>query len=364
MSRLLLLLLLVCLLACAPADREGTDSAARAAARGAGDTATGVRLTTQDAGTDALLQAVSAVDARTAWVSGHRGTVLRTTDGGVTWQQLVVPDADSLEFRDVHGASADEAWLLSAGPGARSRVYHTTDGGVTWRLVAQNPDAAGFWDCLDFGTARRGLLYGDAVDGRLVVLRTEDGVHWARVPTDALPAAQPDEGGFAASGTCVLAAGDGRAWIGTGNAARARVLRSPDDGRTWQAADVPILAGEGAGIATLARDDDGTLYALGGDVGNREAPPAAVFVSSDDGRSWRAAGATPLAGAVYGSAAVPGRPGTLVAVNPRGLAVSRDGARTWTLASSESFWAVAFAPHGPGWAVGPRGRLVKLEVIE
>ena len=31
--------------------------------------------------------------------------VLRTRDGGDTWQRLTVPDADSLEFRDVHAVT-------------------------------------------------------------------------------------------------------------------------------------------------------------------------------------------------------------------------------------------------------------------
>ena len=81
-------------------------------------------LEEQRSGTTRLLQAVSPVDSSVVWVSGHGSTWMRTTDGGRTWAGGVVPNADSLEFRDVHAASASEAWLLSAGPGERSRVYH------------------------------------------------------------------------------------------------------------------------------------------------------------------------------------------------------------------------------------------------
>src|SRR5690606_25926397 len=89
-------------------------------------------LDRQVSGTTALLQAVSAPAPDTVWVSGHRGTWARTTDGGHTWQLGTVPGADSLQFRDVHAASADTAWLLSAGNGPMSRIYRTTDGGVSW----------------------------------------------------------------------------------------------------------------------------------------------------------------------------------------------------------------------------------------
>lgn len=330
------------------------------ATRSADTTPANITLTPQQSGTDALLQAVSVVNESVVWVSGHRGTVLRTTDGGGTWERIVVPGADSLQFRDVHASSAREAWLLSAGPGDVSRVYHTSNGGSSWRLVHQNPDSAGFYDCLDFWGDGTGVLYGDEVDGSLVVLRSADGRSWNRIPPSSLPPAQEAEGGFAASGTCVLTAPDGHGWIGTGNAERARLLRTSDGGMTWAASDVPIAAGEGAGIAALARDTAGVLYALGGDIGNAEAEPAPIAVSEDDGDTWTQAGAPPLSGAVYGAAASPAHPGTLVAVNPRGLAVSHDGGATWELKSSERFWAVAFAENGIGWAVGPAGAILML----
>src|SRR5882672_2771991 len=92
------------------------------------------RLTPQQSGTTALLQAVSVVNDKVVWVSGHAGTWARTTDGGTTWTPGTVPGADTLQFRDVQAFSADEAFLMAAGPGELSRVYHTSDGGKHWAL--------------------------------------------------------------------------------------------------------------------------------------------------------------------------------------------------------------------------------------
>ena len=64
-------------------------------------------LTPQSSGTDQLLQAVSAVDDSVVWVSGHGGSYARTTDGGTTWEAGMVPDADTLQFRDVHAVEFD-----------------------------------------------------------------------------------------------------------------------------------------------------------------------------------------------------------------------------------------------------------------
>ena len=45
----------------------------------------------QTSGVTGRLRGVSAVSSRTAWASGANGTVLRTTDGGLTWQARPVP---------------------------------------------------------------------------------------------------------------------------------------------------------------------------------------------------------------------------------------------------------------------------------
>ena len=78
-------------------------------------------LAPQVSGTDQLLQAVSVVNASVVWASGHGGTYVRTTDGGTTWEAGMVPDADTLQFRDVHAFDANTAYLLGAGPGDMSR---------------------------------------------------------------------------------------------------------------------------------------------------------------------------------------------------------------------------------------------------
>ena len=106
-------------------------------------------LETQPSGTPALLQAVSAPTARVVWVSGHAAAVLRSTDGGMSWERLTVPGAaeDSLQFRDVQAFDAKTAYVLSIGPGEASRIFKTVDGGGTWRRAvrlgahrAEDPD--------------------------------------------------------------------------------------------------------------------------------------------------------------------------------------------------------------------------------
>ena len=83
--------------------------------------------TPQQSGVAARLRGVSAVNERVAWASGNGGTIVRTRDGGATWQQLTIPGADKLDFRDIDAVSEDTAFVLSIGSGESSRIYKTVD---------------------------------------------------------------------------------------------------------------------------------------------------------------------------------------------------------------------------------------------
>ena len=113
-----------------------------------------VTWTPQTSGVTVRLRGVSAVSNDVAWASGAAGTVLRTTDGGRTWQARPVPGAAGLDFRDVDALSRDTAVVLSIGPGEASRIFQTEDGGATWTERFRNTDPEAFFDALAFADAR------------------------------------------------------------------------------------------------------------------------------------------------------------------------------------------------------------------
>src|SRR5688572_15955032 len=183
-------LILAAVAACAPAQH-------RADAQGRAQKS--ITRTEQTSGTTALLIAVSPVNDSVVWVSGAQGTFARSTDGGTTWHPGRVTGADSLQFRDVHAVDANTAYLLSIGNGSQSRIYKTRDAGRNWSLQFTNPDSAGFYDCMDFWDETRGIVIGDAIGREIAILTTSDGgARWSRIPPTSLPAAQPNEGSFAA----------------------------------------------------------------------------------------------------------------------------------------------------------------------
>lgn len=314
----------------------------------------------QTSSTEALLQAVSAVSDSVVWISGHEGTWVRSVDGGLSWEASQGPGGDSLQFRDIHGFSADRAVMLSSGTGIASRIYWTEDAGASWTLGFLMEDERGFLDCMDFWDGRNGVAYGDSFDGVPYILLTADGGRtWARPDAAVLPGASLGEGGFASSGTCAHTFGSTRGWIGTGAGGSARVLRTDDRGSTWVAFHTPMVKGDVAGIFTLAFRSRDVGVALGGDLDRMSQATENAFRTTDGGATWTPAGPLRMAGPVYGAAYVPGTR-MLVAVGPAGADWSPDDGETWMSISDGAYWAVDFASPGAGWLVGPGGRVTKL----
>ena len=177
-------------------------------------------------GSTARLRGLSVVSDNVVWASGSVGTVLRTTNGGSTWQSVGPPGTATLQFRDIEAFDAQTAVILSIGVGTDSRIYRTSDGGATWQLVFTNAEPTAFYDCMTFFDSKRGLALSDPVDGRFRILGTSDGGRsWQIVDAD-MPPALPGEFAFAASGQCIVSQGGKHAWFATGGDVVARVFRS------------------------------------------------------------------------------------------------------------------------------------------
>lgn len=316
-------------------------------------------LTVQASGTTALFQAVSVskLNPDVVWISGHAGTWARTTDGGRTWQSHVMTGRDSLQFRDLHAIDADRAWLMAAGSGDKSGIFQTRDAGATWTAGFVNRDTSAFYDCMAFWDDENGFAFSDAVNARMPIVRTSNGRDW----TVATMPAQDGEGGFAASGTCALATSAGDTWIGTGSAARPRVLRSSDRGVTWNEATVPLVGGNGAGITGLAFRDRLHGVAVGGVISGK-ATGARAARTADGGVTWAVIADPSFTGPAYGAAygVVAGKP-VLIAVGPGGAAYSLNDGATWSLLDAAPYWSVGFGSSGAAWLVGPRGRVVRVD---
>ncbi|WP_207936686.1 oxidoreductase [Actinomadura sp. KC216] len=313
-------------------------------------------------GSEARFRGLAAVGRKVAWLAGSGGTVLRTTDGGRTWQNVAPADAAGLEFRDIEAFDAKRAVVLAIGEGEASRVYSTSDGGRTWTLGFKNDEPKAFYDCMTFFDSRNGLAMSDPVDGRFRVISTKDaGRTWQVLPSTGMPEALEGEFAFAASGQCLVSHGKRDVWLATGGASRARVFHSGDRGRTWTVADTPLPSGASQGVFSVAFRDSRHGVAVGGDYRPGEPSPNAAATTSDGGRTWHPAQRPP---AEYRSGATwPRYTGPIaMVVGPTGSDLTFNAGRTWTRFDEGSFDTVDCAPDGGCWAAGEKGRAARLTV--
>ncbi len=288
------------------------------------------------------------------WASGSNGVILRSTNDGKTWKQLTVAGADNLDFRDIEAFDADVAYVMSSGDGDKSRIYKTTDGGKTWKLQYSDKRPGFFLDSLDCSSKTHCVALSDPVDGKFLVLSTDDGERWKELPRDKMPAALSKEGAFAASGTAIALC-EGSIYFGTGGP-KARIFHSADQGHSWTAVETPIASGNASsGIFSIACEAPDTLVAVGGDYQQPTRANQAAIFSGDAGQTWHLSATQPGG---YRSAVGSFSYGDFAAVGPNGTDVSHNGGMNWQHTDSVNLNAVSFGGT-QGWAVGPKGTIAR-----
>jgi len=93
----------------------------------------------KDLGTFAWLKSVYFLDEKQGWIVGSNGTVIKTRDGGETWVKQA--KATNSNIRDVHFTDANSGWLLCERDRFESTsiessyLLRTSNGGKTWERI-------------------------------------------------------------------------------------------------------------------------------------------------------------------------------------------------------------------------------------
>lgn len=323
----------------------------------------------ETSGTTANLRGIHAVGNGVAWASGANGTVLRTEDSGFVWQTCAMPPgAERLDFRAIWAWDANNAAVMSGGPGDQSRLYKTTDGCSHWKLLYTNPDPAGFWDWLGLGD-QGGTILGDPVNGAFVLIHTRDGgIHWSADP--AAPRANRCESVFAASNSSFASAvfnvhpfalaAIAPNFFATGGKGGPRVFRTAVGGSLkreyleWVPVPVPMASGtDSSGVFSLAFRDQQHGIAAGGDYQKPTTSTGTAAWTSDGGKNWIAAIKPPHG---YRSTVAWDAADKLwITAGTNGADISDDDGKTWTSIDDGNWNAISLP-----WIVGPVGRIAKL----
>ena len=308
-------------------------------------------------GTDASFRAVSVASPDIAWLGGTKGTFVRTTDGGKTWQTGTVPDAQTCDFRDVQAIDAQTAYLMSAGPAEKglARIYKTANGGQTWLLLYQTQQPGVFFDSMDFWDKQHGIVVSDPVGGKWFVLTTDNGGQtWQPVPPTELPLMEPNEGAFAASGTSLVVQGKRNVWIASGMGQFGRVFHSGDRGQTWTVRNTPLPGGDATGLFGMSFFSEKNGMVVGGNYKQEQQPGPNAAITRDGGQTWQLTAQTDPPGLKEAIALLPGD--RILTVGPSGTSLSADQGQTWQRLDTEGFHSVACL-KGTCYAVGAKGKV-------
>lgn len=288
------------------------------------------------------LRGLSVVDDQVIWMSGSNGYVCRSTDGGQTFDTIRIAGFHEKDFRDIEAFDDRNAVVMAVGSPAI--FLRTSDGGKRWKLVYKNDHKNIFFNGMDFWDEKRGIAFSDAIDGKLHVIKTEDGGRsWKEVGFKDLPMVQEGENGFAASGTSIRCVNDGHAFIGTGGRS-AHLFISSDFGKSWKKNPVPIKRGnESSGIFSIAFKDARTGVIAGGDYQQWQDGTDNCFLTFNGGRSWKSPLTLPsgfISCIEYISQT------SMIITGPNGTEWSRDGGNNWNRISAAGFHTVRKAKKG------------------
>lgn len=302
---------------------------------------------------------LSVVDDKNIWVSGSRGTIARSTDGGKTFVYAQLKGYERSDFRDIEAFDAKRAIIMSSGTPAY--ILKTTDGGQSWKEVYKNTDSAYFLDAMDFWDDTSGVIVGDPINGSFILIQTHDGGDtWHEIDYGYTPRASIGEAVFAASGTslkCWKKFGSYKPY-GFVTGGKVSNFYQTYDNERWHIDSLHINSGKNStGAFSFASDDNYQFLVVGGDYLNDYLTNGVfTYVTSED-----------HGGTIYGQ--LTGYRSCIenlgnwqfIACGTNGCDYYHPYPKGWDKISSEPFHVVRKAKKGNAvFLAGPKGKIGKL----
>ncbi|NTW23206.1 MAG: T9SS type A sorting domain-containing protein [Lentimicrobium sp.] len=287
------------------------------------------------------LYQVNIIDQNLTYAVGNGGTVMKSADGGYSWDILNTGTTKNLRQADFlqNGLTG---FAIGYAQGEGSVAIKTTDGGINWHNLSINPIY--YLSSIDFIDEQTGFVGGNlGIEFNYIFKTTDGGLNWSlsgpldegiiaiRFPFDNLT-------GFAAGHN-----------YNTGNTS---IYKTIDSGSTWVKKSIPALSSF-SDIKSFCFVSDQIGYAAGAGT---------ILKTIDSGETWFSVytGNDP-----YKSICFPENETTGYVVGDFNIVLKTiDGGNSWqplnTNVSGTHFYnSVAFVDNQSGFIVGTHGIILK-----
>lgn len=306
--------------------------AALAQAAHAGGPGVAPGWTLQQSNVLSRLYGVDFIDSSNGWAVGANGTIIHTSNGGMTWANQtsgVILDLNAVKF-----VSGTEGWAV----GQSGMILHTTNGGGLW--MPQNSGTVVDLYDLSFVSQTQGWVAGGIYNQlkSVVINTTNAGTNWS---------VQYSTTSGALFGVDFVDASSG--WsCGVLGMAAGRVDNTSNGGKNWSA------TGYGAMNQKIDFINATHGWMVSGNMGL-----GAVSTTVDGGVTWLPGFAT-SSGSLRDIVMVSAQTGWITGDGGM-ILKSINGGVNWTLQpapTAKPLWGVDFVDSVHGWAVGDMGTVV------
>jgi photosystem II stability/assembly factor-like uncharacterized protein len=295
------------------------------------------------------LRGLSVVSDEIFWVSGNKGTVGKSINGGKTIEWMTVKGFEKSDFRDIEAFDKNTAIVIAIAEPAY--ILKTIDGGATWKTVFKNETKGMFLDAMDFDKHKNGIVVGDAVAGKIFLASTNDkGETWQEIENQ--PIAISQEGCFASSGTNIILHKNKFHFVTGGKNSRYFNNKNP--------LTIPIIQGsESTGANSIAVSKNGKdIIIVGGDFNSKNDTTDNCLVSNDGGNTFIKSSKKPTG---YRSSVIFLDKKRAITCGLNGIDISHDKGANWLNISNEGFHACQKAAKGKViYFSGSNGRIGRM----
>ncbi len=316
-----------------------------------------------------VVHEIDFTDPNHGYALANGGQIIKTTDGGSTWQRLQFPNFENSFLYTLAFANSSEGWIAGNG----GEIWYTDDGSTSWQKISTSFTSANI-PTVYFSPTKKQLGWLGTVDGK--IFRTKNGGRsWHKILEQSNVQINDiyfydDSLGWAvgSNGFIVHTANEGTQWfqqpspvntdlyavhflnqkIGWAVGDDGVILHTTDGGATWSKGSVGIVI-DGKGIPLYG------VYAIDS-VTAVVAGYTALYRTTDGGQTW--SGLRENSITFYDVFFVDSRVGFASASN-QSLYKTTDGGQSWTSVfkgGNGDFTGVWFLTPDYGWVITSDGQ--------